>query len=158
MSSFNDPEQGLERLRALAESAISLYGELDDEAGLARAWQALAIVHVGAGRWEATEEARRHGLAHARAAEEHGLELRALSGLAYALYFGPAPADVAIATVEEEILPRTRGFPVAEGAVLSVLGGLLSMQGRFEEARSLHTAGQEMLSRSGPRCQWRRRR
>jgi ATP/maltotriose-dependent transcriptional regulator MalT len=148
-SSFNDPEQGLERLRELAEQAIELFGELGDEAGLARAWQALAIVHVGACRWRAAEEARRHGLEHARAAGEHGLELRALSGLAYALYFGPAPADQAIVSVEE-ILERTRGFPVAEGAVLGVLGGLLSMQGRFEEARVLHARGQEIFAQLGP--------
>jgi class 3 adenylate cyclase/tetratricopeptide (TPR) repeat protein len=148
--SFNDPEQGLERLRSLAERAIELYASLRDEAGQARAWQALGIVHVGACHWAAAEEARRHGLEHARAAGEHGLELRALSGLAYALYFGPAPAADAIATVEGEILPRTRGFPVAEGAVLGVLGGLLAMQGRFGEARELHARSREIFASLGP--------
>jgi ATP/maltotriose-dependent transcriptional regulator MalT len=150
VTSFSDPEQGLERLRSLAEGAISLYESLGDDAGLARAWQSLAIVHVGACQWRAAEEARRHGLAHARAAEEHGLELRALSGLAYALYFGPAPADVAIASVSDDILPRTRGFPVAEGAVLGVLGGLMAMQGRFDEARALHGQGHEIFAALGP--------
>jgi hypothetical protein len=150
VSSFNDPEQGLERLRALAEQAIELYASLGDEAGQARAWQALGIVHAGACHWSAVEEARRHGLAHARAAGEHGLELRALSGLAYALYFGPAPAAAAIASVEEEIVPHTRGFPVAEGAVLGVLGGLMSMQGRFDEARALHARGREIFTALGP--------
>jgi class 3 adenylate cyclase/tetratricopeptide (TPR) repeat protein len=148
--SFNDPEQGLFRLRSLAERAIEQYASLGDEAGQARAWQALGIVHVGACHWAAAEEARRQGLAHARAAGEHGLELRALSGLAYALYFGPAPAADAIATVTEDILPRTRGFPVAEGAVLGVLGGLMSMQGRFDEARELHSRGREIFARLGP--------
>jgi class 3 adenylate cyclase/tetratricopeptide (TPR) repeat protein len=150
VASFNDPEQGLDRLRSLAQQAIELYAALGDEAGQARAWQALGIVHVGACHWGAAEEARRHGLSHARAAGEHGLELRALSGLAYALYFGPAPAAEAIATVTDEILPRVRGFPVAEGAVLSVLGGLLSMQGRFEEARALHDRGREIFTGLGP--------
>jgi class 3 adenylate cyclase/tetratricopeptide (TPR) repeat protein len=148
--SFTDVEQGLERLRALAEEAISVYGSFSDSAGLARAWQALGIVHVGACHWAAAEEARRQGLSHARAAGEHGLELRALSGLAYALYFGPAPVPEAIATVEEEILPHTRGYPVAEGAVLSVLGGLLSMQGRFDEARELQARGRSIFTQLGP--------
>ena len=150
VGSFTDPEQGLERLRSLAEEAISLFDSLGDEAGLARAWQALALVHVGACHWRAAEEARRHGLSHAQAAGEHGLELRALSGLAYALYFGPAPASDAIASVSDEILPRVRGFPVAEGAVLGVLGGLMAMQGRFDEARSLHQRGNEIFAGIGP--------
>jgi class 3 adenylate cyclase/tetratricopeptide (TPR) repeat protein len=150
VSSFTDPEEGLERLRSLAEQAISLFEGLGDEAELARSWQALALVHVGACHWRAAEEARRHGLAHSRAAGEHGLELRALSGLAYALYFGPAPATEAIASVSDEILPRVRGFPVAEGAVLGVLGGLLAMQGRFDEARELHRRGNEIFARLGP--------
>jgi class 3 adenylate cyclase/tetratricopeptide (TPR) repeat protein len=148
-SSFTDAEHGLERLRSLAEQAIELFGELGDHAGLARAWQALGIVHVGAGHWAAAEEARRHGLEHARAAGEHGLELRALSGLAYALYFGPAPAAEAIESVEKEILPSTRGYPVAEGAVLGVLGGLLAMQGRFDEARALHARGHDLFAGLG---------
>ena len=96
------------------------------------------------------DTARRHGLSHARAAGDHGLELRALSGLAYALYFGPAPAAEAIESVERDILPRTRGYGVAEGAVLGVLGGLLAMQGRFDEARSLHARAHEMFAGLGP--------
>jgi class 3 adenylate cyclase/tetratricopeptide (TPR) repeat protein len=149
-ASFTDAEHGLERLRSLSQDAIELFESLGDSAGLARAWQALGIVHVGACHWAAAEEARRQGLSHARAAGEHGLELRALSGLAYALYFGPAPVPEAIATVEEEILPHTRGYPVAEGAVLSVLGGLLSMQGRFDEARELQARGRSIFTQLGP--------
>ena len=150
VGSFTDAEAGLERLRALAEEAISFFDSRGDDAELARAWQALALVHVGACHWRAAEEARRHGLAHARAAGDHGLELRALSGLAYALYFGPAPADDAIEQVDAEILPPVRGFPVAEGAVLGVLGGLLAMQGRFDEARELHRSGNEIFAQLGP--------
>jgi tetratricopeptide (TPR) repeat protein len=150
VGSFTDPEAGLERLRGLAEEAIAFFGSLGADAELARAWQALALVHVGACHWRSAEEARREGLAHARAAGEHGLELRALSGLAYALYFGPAPASEAISQVEASILPRVRGFPVAEGAVLGVLGGLLAMQGRFDEARELHRRGHEIFAQLGP--------
>jgi class 3 adenylate cyclase/tetratricopeptide (TPR) repeat protein len=147
--SFDDPEGGLQDLREQAEAAIGLYGELGDSAGLARAWQSLAIVHVGACQWRAAEQARRQGLEHARAAGDHGLELRALSGLAYALYFGPSPVGSAIPAVEE-ILERTRGYPVAEGAVLGVLGGLMSMLGRFDEARDLHRRGREIFEGLGP--------
>jgi tetratricopeptide (TPR) repeat protein len=150
VSSFTDAEQGLPQLRSLAEQAIELFGSLGDDAGLARSWQALGIVHVGACHWGAASEARRHGLEHAHAAGDHGLELRALSGLAYALYFGPAPAADAIVSVETDILPRTRGYAVAEGAVLGVLGGLLSMQGRFDEARELHAHAHEMFAGLGP--------
>src|SRR5213078_918314 len=57
MSAALTRDDALERLRELAERAIELFGELEDEAGLARAWQALGIVHAGACRWGAAEEA-----------------------------------------------------------------------------------------------------
>jgi hypothetical protein len=139
--------EGPDRLREVAEQAIR---ELEDDAGLARAWQALAIVDEGACRWGAVEGARRHQLEHARAAGERALELRALTGLAYSLYFGRTPVEDAIETVEGEILPAVEGFPVAEGAVLGVLGGLESMRGRFDEARELHARGRAILARLGP--------
>jgi tetratricopeptide (TPR) repeat protein len=139
--------EGPERLREVAERAVR---ELDDDAGLARAWQALAILDEGACRWGAVEGTRRKQLEHARAAGERALELRALTGLAYALYFGPTPIEDAIETVEGEVLPAVRGFPVAEGAVLGVLGGLESMRGRFDEARELHGRARALLARLGP--------
>ena len=139
--------EGPERLRELAERATE---ESRDDAVLARAYQALATLDEGACRWGAVEGARRHQLEHARAAGERALELRALTGLAYALYFGRTPVDEAIKAVEGEILPGVRGFPVAEGTVLGVLGGLESMRGRFDEARELHTRGRAILARLGP--------
>jgi tetratricopeptide (TPR) repeat protein len=147
--SFGDPASGLDELRTQAESAIELYGELGDSEGLARAWQSVGIVHVGACHWRAAEEARRQGLEHARAAGDHGLELRALSGLGYALYFGPTPVGAAIVAVED-IREQVRGYPVAEGALLGILGGLRSMVGRFDEARELHRRGQEIFEELGP--------
>jgi hypothetical protein len=39
---------------------------------------------------------------------------------------------------------------VAEGAVLGVLGGLLSMRERFDEARALHARGHELFAALGP--------
>jgi tetratricopeptide (TPR) repeat protein len=144
LASFTD---GPEHLREVAERAAE---ELSDDAGLARAWQALAIVDEGACRWGAVEGARRKQIEHARAAGERALELRALTGLAYALYFGPTPVEDAIEKVEGELLPAVKGFPVAEGAVLGVLGGLESMRGRFDEARELHARGRAILARLGP--------
>ena len=98
---------------------------------------------------------RRRGGAQARAGArpgggEHGLELRALSGSRTRSTSAPRRPTRRSRAVEAEILPRTRGFPVAEGAVLSVLGGLLSMQGRFDEARALHGRGREIFASLGP--------
>jgi hypothetical protein len=139
--------EGPKRLREVAERAVE---ELSDDAGLARAYQALAILDEGACRWGAVEGARRLQLDHARAAGERALELRALTGLAYALYFGQTPVDDAIEAVEVELLPAVRGFPVPEGTVLGVLGGLESMRGRFDEARELHAEARTLLAKLGP--------
>ena len=73
-----------------------------------------------------------------------------LTGLAYALYFGPTSVEAAIDAIESEILAGVRGFPVAEGAVLGVLGGLEAMRGRFGEARELNARGRAILAQLGP--------
>ena len=147
--SFTDAEQGLPELRRLAEEALPTFEARGDDAGLARAWQALATVHLGACHWGAVEEARRRELDHSRRAGERGLELRALSGLAYALLFGPTPVPQAIPAVES-ILDEARGYPVAEGALLSILGALVSMDGRFDDARELHGRAREIFEELGP--------
>jgi tetratricopeptide (TPR) repeat protein len=144
VASFTD---GPDRLREVAERAVD---ETDDDPTLARAWQAVALLGEGACRWAQAADARRHQLEHARAASDRALELRALTGLAYALYFGPTPVEEAIEALEEEIVPAVAGFPVAEGTALGVLGGLESMRGRFDEARELHARARAILGRLGP--------
>jgi class 3 adenylate cyclase/tetratricopeptide (TPR) repeat protein len=147
---FMDEVNAAERLRVAAERAVAVFAGMGDAAGLARAWDALSLVHSGACRWSDAADACRQGIEHARAAGERRLELRALAGLAYALYFGPTPVDDALSTVEEEILPHMQGFPVAEATVLGVLGGLHGMQGRFDDARELHARGREIFAQLGP--------
>ena len=144
IASFTD---GPERLREVAERLVA---ELEDDAVLARALHALAMLNEGACRWGAAEGTRRSQLEHARAAGDRALELRALTGLAYALYFGPTPVDESIDAIEEEVLPVVEGFPVAEGTALGILGGLESMRGNFDEARELHARGRAILAKLGP--------
>jgi tetratricopeptide (TPR) repeat protein len=139
---------GPDELREVAERVVEEVE--DDDATLARAWHASAMVHEGACRWGAVEGMRRKQLEHARKAGERALELRALSGLAYALYFGPTPVEEAIEAVEDDVLPGVRGFAVAEALVLGALGGLESMRGRFDEARELHAEARDLLAKLGP--------
>jgi class 3 adenylate cyclase/tetratricopeptide (TPR) repeat protein len=147
---FVDPSPGaMDELRRLAEEAIPLFGELGDHTGLARAWRALATVSLAACSWADTAAARRRELEHAGAAGDRAMELRALSGLAYALLFGPTPVAEALPAAEQ-ILERVRGYPVAEGTVLGVLGGLQAMQGDFEAARERHRQARELLDDLGP--------
>jgi tetratricopeptide (TPR) repeat protein len=144
VASFSD---GPDELREVAERVVA---DEEDDASLARAWQALASIRETACRWASAAEARRSQLEHAHVAGERALELRAEIGLAYALYFGPTPVDDAVDEIEDEILPAVGGFPVAEGTVLGVLGALEAMRGNFDEARELHGRARAILARLGP--------
>jgi predicted ATPase/class 3 adenylate cyclase len=147
--SFTHPEEGLEELGREAARAREVFHELGDPAGMARAESALAVVHLSACRWTEAAEARKHELEHARRAGERGLELRALSGLAYALLLGPMPVEDAITEVGK-LEEQARGYPAAEGAILGILGLLEAMRGEFDRARHLHRRSAELLGQLGP--------
>jgi predicted ATPase len=75
--SFAEGGHGVDELRRVAEEALAVFDELGDEAGLARAWQSIAIAHVSLCQWAEVELARRLELAHARRAGDQGMVLRA---------------------------------------------------------------------------------
>ena len=77
--------------------AIPVFEEAGDHLGLARAWRLRGEVAVLAGRWGARVEALERALEHARLATDPREEATLVGLLAMALYFGPTPAEDAIA-------------------------------------------------------------
>ncbi len=146
--SFKEGGHGVDELRRVAEEALVAFEELGDDAGLARAWQSIAIAHVSLCQWAEVELARRRELAHARRAGDQGMVLRALSALAYSLYFGPTTVPDAIAALEP-MAAEVEGYPVAEATILSVLGALNAMLGRDDRADDLHRRGYALSEQLG---------
>ena len=92
-------------------------------------------------------------LAHARLAHEPREEAEILMWLASGLFWGSTPAGEAARRCHA-ILAESSAHPVVEAAVLTMLGGLLALGGRFEEARDLYGRGKaltlELGQQAGP--------
>ncbi len=124
-----------EELLRIARDAIPTFEALKDDRALGRAWLLSGFVHGGRHlRCKAWEESAERALASYRRA---GLPVvTCLGQLAHALYQGPTPAAEATARCERLLEDETVG-PAGEANVLVFLGGLLAMQDRVEEGRSL---------------------
>jgi class 3 adenylate cyclase/tetratricopeptide (TPR) repeat protein len=127
--------------------AIPVLEEAEDHLGLARAWRLRGEVAVLAGHWGARVEAVERALEHARLATDAREEATLVGLLAMALYFGPTPADDAIARCTdllEEVSEHT-----IEAAIWGSLAGLLAMREDFDEARRLWASAGERFEELG---------
>lgn len=147
LHTLTDPEGATEALRELAESALPVFERLGDEAGLARAWAALAWVHKQAGSSRAAMAAAERAIGHAlRAGDPRTASLIAMMTSADFL-FGHVSVEEGIRRCEEFLVdPADR--PV-EAAYSITLGGLLGMRGDFEPARSLIDRGRSIFVELG---------
>ena len=122
--------------RAVAEQAIETLGGLDDELGLARAWNLVGWLEYGQGQCAAAEAAWERSIAHARRAGSSRHELAGLSSLASVAVWGPTPRPVALRRCED-ILALVHGHLAGRALLLGLLGCLHALEGRFDEARAL---------------------
>jgi len=134
--SWTRPEAGTEGLVRVGNEAIAGLEPLGDDVGLATAWWLVSEAHSVGGRWRRRAEALERALDHARrGGSSEAATLVAL--LAQALYYGPTPADEALARCRE-FLADAAGDRALEAALQSTLGGLSAMRGDFDEARRLY--------------------
>ncbi len=133
----------------VAVRAITVFEELGDDLGLARAWRRVASCHENACRLRAAEEACDHALVHARRAGSTQEEARTIDRLCTVFVLGPAPAELAIARCESFLArPAT---PLLEANVVAPLAVLRAMTGDFDEARRLYARGEAILEELGLR-------
>jgi class 3 adenylate cyclase/tetratricopeptide (TPR) repeat protein len=116
--------------------AIPVLEQAGDHLGLARAWRLIGELAVLRGQWGERVEALDKALEHARYAADPREEAALVGLLVMALYFGPTPADEAIARCKT-LLAEAGDDQTIEAAISSSLAGLLAMRGQFEDARSL---------------------
>jgi predicted ATPase len=131
-----------DRLQAESERSIATLEPLGDDLGLAKAWLNLLQAHNGRlelARWEA---AAARALDHARAAASPTDEAQAMMWHSAANLLGGRPVEEAI-DVCDELLNQARG-PLAETAVLQVLGPLRMMAGDVAEGRALFDRARDL--------------
>jgi class 3 adenylate cyclase/tetratricopeptide (TPR) repeat protein len=124
-------------LVSTAQRAIQVFEQLDDDLGLARAWQRLGLVAHTERRYADAADAWDRSLAHAEASGREQERARSADGLCTALLYGPAHVDEAVERVEAIL--DSAGTNIVERAHVSTsLAGLVAMQGDFTRARVLY--------------------
>lgn len=138
--------QSGEDLRHLAEEAIRVFENADDDAGLAAAWFALAQVEHVACCFRAREHALQRAREHAARAGDAGLEQTMLVWTASAYTHGPFHVEEGLAWFEEHA-----ELAVHAPVVLNLYAGVWAMQGDFTRARELLARGREGARELGQR-------
>ena len=129
-----------EELRQTVERSIAALTELDDDAGLARAWLVLSEVHNPGGRYAAMTEAAEHAVDHARRSGDLGKVDLGLSRIAISIVHGPMPVEAAIER-GRRLLDQARGRRRCEAGMLRALARLEARRGRLDQARALLAEG-----------------
>jgi class 3 adenylate cyclase/tetratricopeptide (TPR) repeat protein len=122
-----DPD--VEGLEALAHEALPVLEQTRDHAGLVHVWRAIGLgVANPRGHFEEIARAAERAIRHSRLAGQRDTGLLAL---AFALAYGPRPADEALQTLDAALPETPHPQLVLSRAVL------LAMLGRFDEAWQL---------------------
>ncbi len=138
-----DPLETADDQLRVAEEAIRVFDELEDDLGRARAWRQISIAHQTRGRLGAAAEASEQALLYARRAGDSREESRSADRLCTCLYYGPAPAPEGI-RVCKRLLDGAGSSALLEANVLASLAGLEAMQACFADARE-HAARAESI-------------
>jgi class 3 adenylate cyclase/tetratricopeptide (TPR) repeat protein len=138
----------IDEARATARQAIPVLEELDDAAGLARAWRLSAAASYIEGHAGPTQEALELAVEFARRAGDRRAEAEILGLMAFLLVWGPMPVSRALAQ-SERMAARAGGHRKVEAEVLLVQGVLEGMAGRTDEGRELVRRGRDILRDMG---------
>jgi class 3 adenylate cyclase/tetratricopeptide (TPR) repeat protein len=124
-----------EEVRQTAARAIHVFGELDDDFGLARAWKLSGQVDWNLCRYDFAREADERALFYARRAGDENMVKHGVNSLMAGLRLGATPAAEAIERIEA-LMEQVAGNRPLEANALFLLAALRAMQGAFEEARA----------------------
>ena len=141
-------DPSIEEAEEAVERAVTVFTELDDEHGLARAWNLIGRMEWIKGRAAAMEAALERGLAHARQAGNERDIASILRLLPLAALFGPRPIEDALERCEE-IRRQAAGDRGVEAVVTMAVAVLQARLGRFDDARRLERRSEELFRELG---------
>jgi tetratricopeptide (TPR) repeat protein len=131
-----------------AEKGIRLLEGENDHGGLARAMRLLYFVHGTKCRYAAAADAVEQIMKHARAASDHVMEKRFLTGLVICALYGPTPVPELIARCNE-ILEKAGDDRKTRAMTASALAHAEAMSGDFSRVRELYTGSRAILEDLG---------
>jgi tetratricopeptide (TPR) repeat protein len=132
----------------VAERAIVVFDEVDDEVGLARAWRLVGQAHYLGRCLALSVQAFERAFECALSAGDRFEQQEVLEWLVIALVLGPVPAGDAVHRCER-LLDQTARQPLLEAEVLGGLAALAAMLGRFDDADELSRRGKETMLNAG---------
>jgi DNA-binding SARP family transcriptional activator len=141
----SDPEGRADEVIEHADEAIPFFEALADDQAQGRAWRFLADVHGGMHLHyaQAVNAAERALACYERCGWPASTSV---GDIAAFLYYGPAPAEEAVERCRGLLAGTSRG---GEAAVLTFLGGLEGMRGRFDAARGLVAKARQLYEELG---------
>jgi tetratricopeptide (TPR) repeat protein len=143
---FDACASGRERI----EEVVTMFQELGDPAGEARAWNALAAWSHGHARFVDTGEAGQQMLVHARRAGSRALIDQALRAIGASLARGPVPVSRAIPSVRALLDQVHNG--ASKARILMYLAELEGRAGRFDDTRAL--LAEAHAAAAGAEAEW----
>ncbi len=117
-----------------------------DTAGETRSLQLLADINLDNGQFAAAADGLEQALSLARSSAAAREESRIRTWLSSALYWGPMPAELAVARCEQLAAAPSHA---AQARIRVSIAGLLAMQGDFDAARREFSAGETVLKDLG---------
>ena len=141
---FTNPDGWAADATKQAKRAITTFGELEDDAGLARAWSLLGLTQMMTARFAAAEDSWWRAVGHAQRAGSRRDVLESLSWIPGALWAGPTPAVEGIARCRD-VLEQARGDKKAMASALFSQGFLEGCVGQFDDARQLFAQARALL-------------
>lgn len=153
---FTAPEVTAPEILQMAEQAIRVFEELDDDLGLARAWRLVGQAHYLDRRAGLSADANDRALGHALRAGDQ-FEVREIAEwLVIVLLLGATPATDAAERCERLLSETSQTLLQAE--LKGCLACLMSMLGRVSEAQQLIAQSRAMMEAAGERiwmlCFW----
>jgi class 3 adenylate cyclase/tetratricopeptide (TPR) repeat protein len=146
-------EGSAERLRVVAEDALAKFATAGDDAGLARAWNGLAYVHLFALQLEQCTGALERALHHAELAGDERLVNDSLPWFGAPLVHGPLPVKEALVRCRELLDTDQRGAN-ARAAYTTAMARLLAMEGDFQGARGFIERARAIAEEFGSLAHW----
>jgi tetratricopeptide (TPR) repeat protein len=130
-------------LQAVADEALEVFTELEDDAGLADVWALVARIELSRLQWRAMAYASDRALEHAERSGDPIVLREARIFPIPARLYGPFPVADALAWLQANA--------VRDAYFLSMCGQLEAMRGNFEVARRLILEGRDYANELGHR-------
>ena len=133
---LTEAEVPVEQMDALGREAAALLERDGDDEGVARAWFVVAMANWARAHWDGMTEPLERSREHARRAGRRSMEWEALRFLLTTVMFGSTPATEG-AELGARILAEVPDNRELQGWATRVIGTMLALAGRVEEAREL---------------------